>query len=94
MQSLRPQTGGQLHDGQEGISVGGGTGTLVEYNTISNNNYLNMADGFESGSYTFDNSTASRIDNQWQLDGGAGNQAYNWVGWQAEGQDVHGSVSS
>ena len=39
-----------VHDnGQEGISVSGGTGTLVEYNTISNNNYLNMADGFESG---------------------------------------------
>ena len=39
-----------VHDnGQEGISVGGGTGTLVEYNTISNNNYLNLADGFESG---------------------------------------------
>jgi hypothetical protein len=39
--------------------------------------------------------TASRIDNQWQwqLDGGAGNQAYNWAGWQAERQDLHGSVS-
>jgi hypothetical protein len=48
---------------------------------------------FDHNSYTFDNSTASRIDNQSQLDGGAGNQAYNWAGWQAERQDLHGSVS-
>ena len=42
--------GNNVHDnGQAGISVGGGTGTLVQYNTISHNNYLNLADGFESG---------------------------------------------
>jgi len=39
-----------VHDnGQAGLSVGGGTGDLVQYNTISRNNYLNLADGFESG---------------------------------------------
>jgi len=39
-----------VHDnGEEGISVGGGTGTLIEYNTIANNNYANILYWFEVG---------------------------------------------
>ena len=39
-----------VHDnGQEGISVGGGTGTVVQYNTISHNGYANVQDSFEEG---------------------------------------------
>ena len=53
-----------VHDnGQEGISVGGGTGTLVEYNTISRNNYLNLADGFESGGGKIAATTNARVIN-------------------------------
>jgi parallel beta-helix repeat protein len=51
-----------VHDnGQEGISVGGGTGTLVEYNTISGNNYLNLSDGFESGGGKIAGATNARV---------------------------------
>jgi parallel beta-helix repeat protein len=39
-----------VHDnGQQGIGVGGGTGTLVQYNTIANNNYANTFWGNEEG---------------------------------------------
>lgn len=53
------------------------------------------ANSFDHNSYTFDSATASRLNKQWQwqFGGGVGNQPYNWAGWQAQGQDVHGSVS-
>ena len=39
-----------VHDnGQQGIASGGGTGTLIQYNTISNNGYLNVLDSTEEG---------------------------------------------
>ena len=41
---------------------------------------------FDHNSYTFDSLTASQTRQhwQWQLDDGAGNQAYNWSGWRAK----------
>jgi parallel beta-helix repeat protein len=39
-----------VHDnGEQGIAVRGGIDTLIEYNTISNNNFANTYDGFEEG---------------------------------------------
>ena len=39
-----------VHDnGQQGIASGGGTGTLIQYNTISNNGYANVLDSTEEG---------------------------------------------
>jgi parallel beta-helix repeat protein len=37
------------NNGQQGIAVGNGTGTLLEYDTISNNNFANTIDGNEEG---------------------------------------------
>jgi parallel beta-helix repeat protein len=37
------------NNGQEGIAVGGGTGTIVEYNTISNNDFAYVLSEFGGG---------------------------------------------
>jgi len=59
------------------------------------NMYLPLAANlFDYNSYTFDSLGAAGA-NQWQWhgDGPHGNQRYDWAGWQAEGQDQHGSIS-
>jgi parallel beta-helix repeat protein len=39
-----------VHDnGQQGIGIARGTGALIEYNQISNNNFAGVADGYEEG---------------------------------------------
>jgi parallel beta-helix repeat protein len=51
-----------VHDnGQEGIGVGGGTGTLVEYNTIANNGYANVLDGTENGGGKIAGTTNAKV---------------------------------
>ena len=78
-----------LHKGSAVLNTRvGANNNTTKYNlyTASPPNY------FDYNDYTFDNRTASRTDLQWQwaLNGGPGNQTYNWAGWP---QDAHGSVS-
>jgi parallel beta-helix repeat protein len=63
-----------VHDnGEEGIAVGGGTGTLIEYNTISNNGYANTLDGNEEGGGKIAGTTnAQVINNTYSNNNGVG----------------------
>jgi parallel beta-helix repeat protein len=57
-----------VHDnGQEGIAVGRGTGTLIQYNTIANNNYANTFDGNEEGGGKIGNTTNAQVLNNTYL---------------------------
>jgi parallel beta-helix repeat protein len=51
------------NNGQEGIAVNSGTGTVVEYNTVSSNNYLNLVAGVEAGGGRICGTTGAQIIN-------------------------------